>query len=115
MISCSAYAQKSTVIPTNSYALELLDKRYLEENNEIGEKELVSSKVMALDLAEIYIKNYYGEKVANEQKPYLIADNQNEWIITGQILQQPILTAGGTFLIVISKTDGKVIGLMHDR
>lgn len=114
-VSCTAYAQKVTIIPTNSYASELLDKRYLEDNNEIGEKELVNSKEMALELAEIYVKHYYSEKTANMQKPYLIADNKTEWIITGQMLKYPEFTAGGTFLIVISKADGKVIGLMHDR
>lgn len=110
--SYNAYAENELIIPANDYAAELLEDRYLDEHNDIGKDNLVDSKEMALELAEFYIKNYYGEKVANLEKPYLIADNKTEWIVTGQL---PPMYVGGTFLIVISKADGKVIGLMHDR
>lgn len=108
-----AYAQKIIVTPVDGYAARLLEGRDFEEENDIGTKELVSSKAMALQLAKIYVANLYGERAATSEKPYAIIDNGNEWLISGQ--HDAIRVVGGVFFIVISKNDGKVIAIMHGR
>ncbi len=44
---------------------------------------LVSSENMALELAEIYIKNVYGNTVSINQKPYRIIEEKDVWILNG--------------------------------
>lgn len=107
------FAQKNVVTPVNNDAIRLLEGLNFEEENDLARKELVSSKAMALQLAEIYVANFYGEDTAASEKPYAIVDNGNEWLISGQ--HDAIQVVGGVFLIVISKKDGKVIALMHGR
>ena len=60
---------------TSAFAKDSLDKK---ESNM-----LVSSKNMALELAEIYIKNVYGNTVSINQKPYRIIEEKDVWIING--------------------------------
>ena len=72
---------------------------------------LVSSENMALELAEIYIKNVYGDTVSINQKPYRIIEEKDVWIINGA----PPQALGGNFHIVISKKDGRVEKITHSK
>ena len=88
---------------TSAFAKDSLDKK---ESNM-----LVSSKNMALELAEIYIKNVYGNTVSINQKPYRIIEEKDVWIINGA----PPQALGGNFHIVISKKDGRVEKITHSK
>lgn len=72
---------------------------------------LVSHKETAIKLAEIYIGAIYGTEAAENQKPYIINDTGNSWVVRGK----PPATLGGSFKIEINKKDGKVVALEHDR
>lgn len=115
MMSYNVFAQQPVITPINSYAAELLEGRNLEEENDLSKKNLIQSQEMALQIAEIYAESFYGKNEVSHQKPYLIADNKTEWIICGQLPKKPIQRMGGTFLIVISKADGRVIVITHNR
>ncbi|MFO6298411.1 NTF2 fold immunity protein [Rahnella selenatireducens] len=39
---------------------------------------------MAKDISYIYIKNVYGEEIAEKQKPYKVVDKNSEWFIKGK-------------------------------
>ena len=88
---------------TSAFAKDFFDKK---ESNM-----LVSSKNMALELAEIYIKNVYGDTVSINQKPYRIIEEKDVWIINGA----PPQALGGNFHIVISKKDGRVEKITHSK
>jgi len=88
---------------TSAFAKDFLDKK---ESNM-----LVSSENMALELAEIYIKNVYGNTVSINQKPYRIIEEKDVWIINGA----PPQALGGNFHIVISKKDGSVEKITHSK
>ena len=88
---------------TSAFAKDFFDKK---ESNM-----LVSSKNMALELAEIYIKNVYGDTVSINQKPYRIIEEKDVWIINGASPQ----ALGGNFHIVISKKDGRVEKITHSK
>ena len=60
---------------TSAFATDFFDKK---ESNM-----LVSSENMALELAEIYIKNVYGDTVSINQKPYRIIEEKDVWIVNG--------------------------------
>lgn len=114
IMSYNALAQQQIVKPINDDVARLLEKRDFNEENDIGRRELIVSEDMALQLAELYIKNFYDESVSND-KPYIIADNGTEWVVQGQLPKDPIQILGGTFLIIISKIDGKVLAITHNR
>jgi hypothetical protein len=88
---------------TSAFAKDFLDKK---ESNM-----LVSSENMALELAEIYVKNVYGNTVSINQKPYRIIEENDVWIINGA----PPQALGGNFHIVISKKDGRVEKITHSK
>ena len=88
---------------TSVFAKDFLDAK---ESNM-----LVSSKNMALELAEIYIKNVYGDTVSINQKPYHIIEEKDVWIVSGA----PPKALGGNFHIVISKKDGRVEKITHSK
>lgn len=116
--SYTAQAKEAIIKPVNNKVAKLLEGRELERDNHIGHirsKMLVNSEEMALELAEVYVKNFYSEGAANRQKPYLVVDNETEWVVAGQYVCYRLSPAGGLFFIVISKKDGKVIFLTQDR
>lgn len=39
---------------------------------------------MAIQLAEIYVRYRYGERIAEEEKPYLITELPDSWVVEEQ-------------------------------
>ncbi len=62
---------------------------------------------MAIQLAEIYVRYRYGERIAEEEKPYLITELPDSWVVEGAKL--PYEVAGGVFIIEINKKNGCVL------
>lgn len=71
---------------------------------------LINNEKMASDVAEVYIKNIYGKDVAENEKPYLIKDENEYWVVSGS-LQKNI--AGGVFTIKIRKDTGAIDTFTH--
>ncbi len=61
----------------------------------------LKNKAIALELAEIYVKNRYGQDAAEEEKPYEITELTTSWVVEGTIHSDQI--AGGVFIIEIGK------------
>ncbi len=55
----------------------------------------LKNKAIALELAEIYVKNRYGQDAAEEEKPYEITELTTSWVVEGTIHSDQI--AGGVF------------------
>lgn len=72
---------------------------------------LVNSENMVREIAEIYIKNRYGNDTAFQQKPYQVMEESRVWIINGK----PPSALGGSFQLVIAKKDGKVEKITHSK
>lgn len=45
-------------------------------------KNTVKTETMAIQLAEIYVRYRYGERIA-EEKPYLITELPDSWVVEG--------------------------------
>jgi len=73
---------------------------------------LVHSPQMATDLTEIYVRNVYGEDAANSQKPYVVKETPSEYILEGTL---PPEFAGGVFMVIIAKKDGRVVKITHGK
>ena len=67
----------------------------------------------ALELAEIYVKNRYGQDAAEEEKPYEITELTTSWVVEGTIHSDQI--AGGVFIIEIGKNDGRILNFGHGK
>lgn len=76
-------------------------------------RNLVKNKNVALDLAEVYVKNRYGKEASEEEKPYKITELPTSWVVEGTIESDKI--AGGVFIIEINKDDGRILNFGHSR
>jgi hypothetical protein len=73
---------------------------------------LVSDKKTAIAIAEAVLFHVYGEKAIRAQRPYIVKHVRDKWIIDGA--PPPPGFAGGSFHIVISQRDGRVLEITHD-
>ena len=76
-------------------------------------KNLIKNKKIALDIAEVYVKNRYGKEASEEEKPYKITELPTSWVVEGTIKSDKI--AGGVFIIEINKDDGRILNFGHSR
>ena len=68
-------------------------------------KNTVKTETMAIQLAEIYVRYRYGERIAEEEK--------DSWVVEGAKL--PYEVAGGVFIIEINKKNGCVLNFLHSK
>ncbi|WP_244572795.1 NTF2 fold immunity protein [Escherichia coli] len=66
-------------------------------------KNTVKTETMAIQLAEIYVRYRYGERIAEEEKPYLITELPDSWVVEGAKL--PYEVAGGVFICLLYTSD----------
>ncbi|HBN1019925.1 TPA: YbbC/YhhH family protein [Escherichia coli] len=87
--------------------------RKYESEGKYTVRNLVKNKAIALELAEIYVKNRYGQDAAEEEKPYEITELTTSWVVEGTIHSDQI--AGGFFIIEIGKNDGRILNFGHGK
>lgn len=87
--------------------------RKYESEGKYTVRNLVKNKAIALGLAEIYVKNRYGQDAAEEEKPYEITELTTSWVVEGTIHSDQI--AGGVFIIEIGKNDGRILNFGHGK
>jgi hypothetical protein len=73
---------------------------------------LVSDQKTAITIAEAVLFHVYGEKAIRDQRPYIVKHVRDKWIINGA--PPPRGMAGGSFHIVISQRDGRVLEITHE-
>lgn len=68
---------------------------------------------LAVEMAKIVLFPIYGKKEIEKHKPYQVKLINNEiWSIKGQLDNNH---EGGTFSILINKSDGKVLAISHSK
>lgn len=101
-------------LPTTFLTLLLSLNAYSSEKEIISlektPQKLINNEKMVSDVAEAYIKNIYGKYVSENEKPYLIKNENEYWIVSGS-LQKNI--AGGVFTIKIRKDTGAIDTFSH--
>lgn len=75
-------------------------------------KNVIRTEGMAIDVCYAYISNIYGKRIADSEKPFITKETDESWIIEGSL---PIDFCGGVFEFEISKSDGKILKLIHSR
>lgn len=87
--------------------------RKYESEGKYTVRNLVKNKAIALELAEIYVKNRYRQDAAEEEKPYEITELTTSWVVEGTIHSDQI--ADGVFIIEIGKNDGRILNFGHGK
>ncbi|MGF7081680.1 NTF2 fold immunity protein [Mucilaginibacter sp. UYCu711] len=76
---------------------------------------ILPDKATAIAVAEPILFKAYGKKLIMSERPYNTKLVKGNWIITGYMPKSTPgdLVGGGTFLIIMSSKDGRVIKLTH--
>jgi NTF2 fold immunity protein len=72
------------------------------------------TKDVALAVAEVLLTEVYGKDAVQAQKPFSATLSENVWLIEGRFAGGKF-DKGGVARIKLSKLDGRVLYLMHDR
>ena len=73
---------------------------------------VLPDKKTAISVAEPILFNGYGKDQIIAEKPYNVALIDGYWIMSGTL---PDGYVGGTFLIVLSEKNGRVIKMTHGK
>jgi hypothetical protein len=73
---------------------------------------VVPDEKTAANIAEAVLIPIYGEKQIQGEKPFKVSIKNNIWLIEG-VLDPP--APGGTFVLRLSKLDGKVLFISHSQ
>ncbi|WPV02715.1 NTF2 fold immunity protein [Mucilaginibacter sp. cycad4] len=72
----------------------------------------IGTEYEAIEFAEPILFRIFGEDDIRDEKPYMIDLVDGFWIMEGSL---PKETHGGTFHIIFSANNGRVIQLYHDK
>lgn len=73
---------------------------------------VIPDKKTAINVAEQILFNIYGKSQIEGEKPYKVQLVDGYWVLNGTLKPNYV---GGTFLIVFSAKDGRVIVLTHGK
>jgi hypothetical protein len=113
MISMTTFAQQNSgrIILGEEWAKKYIDERIKDTNRCYLPKDgIVKNKEMAIKIAEIYLDSIYGYDIIKGEKPFEVYNYNGYWLIAGTLPKGMI---GGTAVIIISKSDGKVMDVRH--
>ncbi len=74
----------------------------------------VRNAKVAAKIAEVVAKDFYGITQIEDQKPYLVTKQGNNWIVRGSFPDASNLK-GGIFEIRLSSIDGRVVRMIHGK
>jgi NTF2 fold immunity protein len=74
---------------------------------------LVPDKETAIRIAEAVLIPIYGEEQIKREKPYNVRLEDGKWTVTGSMPKSESPIVGGTFFIIISQKDARIIDIGH--
>ncbi len=81
-------------------------------NHQVCVAQVIPDKQTAIAVAEPILFKVYGRDHILGEKPYNISITDGYWVLTGSL---PKGWLGGTFFIILSAKDGRVIKLIHGK
>ncbi len=73
----------------------------------------VPDEATAVRIGEATAVAQYGEKAISEERPFRARLYGDTWIVKGTLHPQGVL--GGTAVIKLNKTDGRILFMMHQE
>jgi hypothetical protein len=109
-----AFAQEDT---KKKLGIEYAKRELADALNNPSQKHILIQKVIkdketAISVAEAILFSIYGKENIIRQRPYESYLINGYWVLNGTL---PLDCEGGTFLIILNSTDGKVIKLTHGK
>jgi len=74
--------------------------------------DLVGNGSTAVAVAEIIIRANYGDDVLSEQRPLLVSDRGEYWLVEGSRNASRAVEGPGKVVVRLSKADARVISLL---
>ena len=74
---------------------------------------LIRNEELAIKIAEPYLFEKFGKSIVESERPYHIAYMDSCWVIEGA--DNDSEEKGGTFSIILSALDGKVVWIAHGK
>ncbi|WP_157593106.1 YbbC/YhhH family protein [Rufibacter tibetensis] len=114
ILSCSFAhdGEKRTILGLEFSKKELDEALKNTDKKQIFVDKVIKDKSTAIGVAEAMLFSIYGKENIVKQRPYEYYLIDGYWVINGTLPQGWV---GGTFLIIINSTDGKVIKLTHGK
>lgn len=75
-------------------------------------KVIIKDSVTAISVAELILFSIYGKDNITRQQPYETYFIDNYWIISGTL---PKNYVGGTFLIIMDASNGRIVKITHGK
>ncbi|HEY8781231.1 MAG TPA: YbbC/YhhH family protein [Mucilaginibacter sp.] len=113
LITLFSCKQHHTILGVEVAKKELrqaLSEKSSEEQSPV--KKIISNEKAAVAIAEPMLFKIYGKDDIISEKPYEIYLIDSYWVLSGTL---PEGMYGGTFLIILSAKDGRVIKLTHGK
>jgi hypothetical protein len=77
---------------------------------------VIPDKQTAIAVAESILFRVYGKDQILSEKPYSVCFVDGYWLLGGTLKEAPgEIVVGGTFFIILSAKDGRVIKLTHGK
>lgn len=111
-IACGQTHNNRTSLGLN-FAMQELAKAIQDTNSRhILVDTIIKDSETAIQVSEAILFKIYGKRNIRKQKPYEVSFISGYWVLNGTL---PKNTVGGTFLIIISASNGQVIKLTHGK
>jgi hypothetical protein len=76
------------------------------------DRDVIPNEEVAKNIAEVILIPIYGAIAIERQKPFSVALEDDVWTVTGYLSKNML---GGTFSILISKRDGRIVKIIHEK
>lgn len=73
---------------------------------------LITTRELAISVAEPILFSVYGEDNIKDERPYAVYNIGNNWIMSGSLAKDH---DGGTFLLVMDATNGRIVRIIHGK
>lgn len=76
--------------------------------------DLVENGKAAIELAEVLVRNKFGDSDLQEQQPFVARDGDQVWIVEGSKNKDRSVEGRGRLVIMVNKAHAKIESLMFD-
>ena len=112
LVSCGRTINNRTTLGVEYAKQELRNALTDTTQNQVLVDTLIKDKETAITIAETILYKIYGKENITAQQPYEVNLIDGYWILNGTLPENMV---GGTFLIIIDATNGRIIKLTHGK
>lgn len=109
LLSCGRPTdERDQIFKLENFEVERSDFNYVPKSGYVDKPEV------AVGIAEAVAIRFYGRSEIEKQRPYLVKQLNDQWVVRGSF-PYPEGTKGGVFEIEVSSSDGKILRMIHGK